>query len=106
MGFDPLCGEGAGNAAREAILAVAIIRAARENGGSAGMISHYSSRLLAGFLRHLQTCRQFYASAMTGDWWREELKLLDEGIRWIQERLSRLPPPAYRLVGFDLEPVG
>ena len=97
MRFDPICGEGAGNAVREAILASAVI--------PAGAIDHYAARLLAGFARHLNVCRKFYRAACTGPWWEAELADLERGRAWVYERLSSAATPQYRLVDFDLEPL-
>jgi hypothetical protein len=103
MSFDPICGEGAGNAVREAILASAVIGYAANCSDVGGVLTHYSSRLLMGFLRHLQLCRSFYASVRRSDWWNGELAKLDEGIEWTRLRLSGLPESRYRLINFDLE---
>ena len=96
MAFDPICGDGAGNAVREAILATAVIRA----GGTEEMLAHYRARLIAGFARHLELCRPFYA-AIEGDWWRAELAELDRGRAWCREQLSG-HEYRYQLQGFDL----
>ena len=104
MGFDPVCGEGAGNAVREAILASAAIRAIEDGADEQRVLQHYSSRLLAGFLRHLQSCREFYRAARSGPWWEAELEQLERGIRWTGAQLSTLPPTSFRLVDFDLRP--
>lgn len=100
MTFDPICGDGVGNAIREAILATAVIRAS-DHGDAESLHVHYRTRLTAGFLKHLELCRPFYA-ACSGDWWKTELKLLDEGIAWCRDQL-RSVPPRYRLEGFDLK---
>jgi hypothetical protein len=106
MGFDPVCGEGAGHAVREAILAVAALRAAIASPASfSDLLAHYSSRLLAGFLRHLTVCRQFYVSARRGNWWDAELASLDQGIGWTRQQLAQLPQPQFRLDGFSLAKV-
>jgi flavin-dependent dehydrogenase len=99
IGFDPICGEGAGNAVREAILAAAVIQAAPAE----SLLSDYSVRLLLGFLRHLETCRRFYSSARSGEWWDAEIAALERGIEWTGQRLSSLPKPSYRMVDFRLE---
>jgi hypothetical protein len=103
MTFDPICGDGVGNAIREAILATAVIRASAQ-GEVESLHAHYRTRLTAGFLKHLELCRPFYA-ACSGDWWVGELKLLDEGIAWCREQLRNAPPFRYRLEGFDLKMV-
>jgi hypothetical protein len=103
LAFDPLCGDGTGNAVREAILAAAVIRAAARGGDEERLAAHYGARLVAGFLRHLQLCRGFYVSGSRGPWWEREVAALDEGIAWCAAVL----PGAfeYRLRGFDLEEV-
>lgn len=101
MSFDPICGEGVGNAVREAILASAVVRL-RSN---ESVWSDYSARLLLGFLRHLDLCRGFYASAHETEWWAAELTALDQGIAWTRAQLSSFPKPRYRMVGFDLEQI-
>ena len=104
MGFDPICGEGVGHAVREAILATAVIRAIEnDEGRSEEVLAHYSARLGVGFLRHLNICRQFYAAGPSSEWWRLQLADLDAGIEWTRSQLSRRPPPALQLVGFDLK---
>jgi hypothetical protein len=102
VAFDPLCGEGVANAVREAILASAVIRAAVRGADVESLLAHYDSRLMSGFLRHLQMCRHFYTTGGTGPFWSSELQLLQRGITWLSERLDPHPPPRYRLVGFEL----
>ncbi len=106
IGFDPLCGDGTGNAVREAILAAAVIRAAASGGEVAGLVAHYRSRLIAGFQRHLELCRQFYQTGGTGGWWQTELALLMQGIDWCRRELAGSPGFQYRLDGFELKSIG
>jgi hypothetical protein len=102
VAFDPLCGEGVANAVREAILASAVIRAAVQGSDVESLLAHYNSRLMRGFLRHLQMCQHYYSTGGTGAFWRSELQLLHLGIEWLSERLYAHPSPRYRLVGFEL----
>jgi hypothetical protein len=102
VAFDPLCGEGVANAVREAILASAVIRAAVGGSDVESLLAHYDSRLMSGFLRHLQMCHQYYCTGGTGPFWSSELQLLRLGIEWLSERLHPQPSPRYRLVGFEL----
>ncbi len=104
MAFDPLCGEGAGNAAREAILAAAVIRASARGEVWEDLCAHYSTRLLGGFLRHLSVCRGYYADGREGPWWDYELALLDKGMDYVRAQ-SVHRGHLYRLKGFDLERV-
>jgi hypothetical protein len=103
MTFDPLCGDGTGNAVRESILAVAVIRAAAAGESSEPLLAHYRARLTAGMLRHLELCRAFYESANRGAWWEQERSALDRGIAWCRQSLTTAGPFHYRLNGFELE---
>ena len=100
MVFDPLCGDGTGNAVREAILAAAVIRA---SGPMEDVLEHYRRRLLAGFLRHLDQCRQFYLRGHSTDWWRSELQQILTGMNWCQAQVGDHRQFRYRLRDFDLE---
>jgi hypothetical protein len=103
MTFDPLCGEGAGNAAREAILACAAVRAIAGGQSEEEILAEYSLRLRLGFLRHLENCREFYRRDAASAFWASELEWIERGIAWTQEKLRGLGRPKFRLVGFDLE---
>jgi hypothetical protein len=106
IGFDPLCGEGTGNAARQAYLATAIIAALRKGEPVEDLLAHYTSRQTHGFLRHLQICLGFYQSAGSGSFWQSESALLQQGIEWAGEVLrEHARPPTHRLVGRQLEPI-
>ena len=101
VGFDPICGDGTGYAVREGILAAAVINAAARGEDEAALREHYTARVVAGFRRHLELCRDYYRTGGTGPWWREELKALERGIEWC----GRDPQFRYRLNGFELQPV-
>jgi hypothetical protein len=103
MGFDPICGEGVGHAVREAILVTAVLQAIANDFPAEEVLAHYSSRLLAGFFRHLIACREFYLAAHQSEWWNNELQLIQDGIQWTREELDKRPSAGYRLAGFDLE---
>jgi hypothetical protein len=105
MAFDPVCGEGASNAVREAILASAVMRAMSKGFAMEDVFAHYSSRLTAGFLRHLEACRDFYVRGNSGPFWESELQLLEEGIAWAQSRVNHGPQSRYRLIDFELQAV-
>ena len=105
MAFDPICGDGAGNAVREAILAAAVIRAASRGEDVDSLLQHYQSRLLAGFQRHLEQAAAFYRSGHGGTWWEQEAKALERGLAWCAQELAAAPSFRYRLNGFELEPV-
>jgi hypothetical protein len=102
MAFDPICGDGTAHAIREAILASAVLRALAGGGSPDNLLSHYESRLTAGFHRHLTLCRQFYLSGGTGPLWSSELEAIDRGIQWCEPKLSDRPGFRYQLRGFEL----
>ncbi len=105
MAFDPVCGEGASNAVREAILASAVVQAMSKGFATEDVFEHYTSRLTAGFLRHLQACRDFYVHGNSGPFWESELESLQQGIEWLKERLNHRPQSRYRLIDFELQAV-
>ncbi len=104
MGFDPLCGDGTGNAVREAILASAMIRAICTGGDPPSLIAYYQARLLAGFQKHIALCLDFYESGSAGPWWDRQLDDLKHGLEWCSEQLPVEAASRYRLNGFQLEP--
>src|SRR5258708_3016542 len=105
MAFDPVCGEGASNAVREAILASAVVRALSKGVATQDVFAHYSSRLTAGCLRHLEACRDFYVRGNSGQFWESEIELLEKGIERMQERFNLMLQSRYRLVDFELQAV-
>lgn len=105
MAFDPICGDGTAHAVREAILASAVIRAVFAGGDQGALLRHYEGRLTAGFRKHLELCRRFYESGSRSPWWREQADAVESGLRWCDERLRQGGGQAYRLNGFQLEPV-
>jgi hypothetical protein len=105
LAFDPLCGDGAGNAVREAILASALIRAVSAGGDPQSLAAHYQARLLGGFHRHIALCFDFYKAGHSSPWWDRQVEDLKRGLVWCSEQLAGMDPSRYRLNGFELEPV-
>jgi flavin-dependent dehydrogenase len=99
--FDPICGDGTAHAAREGILAAAALC----YGATEEALSHYASRLLAAFHKHLEVSRSYYSTGPQTEWWREQVQQLDEGLQWAQERMLELGPPRLRLNRDRLEPL-
>jgi hypothetical protein len=103
MGFDPICGDGTAHAVREAILAVAVVNAGAQAEETSELLAHYSSRLLAGFDRHLRLCGSLYSSGYGGTWWESELDRVKQGIAWCSRQVQPSTEFRYRLNGFVLE---
>jgi hypothetical protein len=101
--FDPICGEGTGNAVREAILASAVVEAAMRGEDVSALLQHYESRLTLGFLRHLHMCAQFYATGGASPFWQEQVHETQRGIAMISQRIQNQRPPAFRLRDLKLE---
>jgi hypothetical protein len=106
LGFDPICGDGVGNAAREAILGSAVIRSVAEGVDVDSLIRHYQARLMAGFRRHLAVCAGYYRAGRRGPWWDEQVQDTLRGLEWTAQGLQTVDAPRYRLKGFGLEPLG
>lgn len=110
LAFDPLCGDGTAQAAREASLAAATLHAIAGTDGSDEAVrpylDHYHSMLLAGMRRHLRQCGQFYATGTDSPWWRAQLDATREGFDWCSAQLAAFPEPRYRLDGLTLTPLG
>ena len=102
MAFDPICGDGTAHAIREAILTVAVIRAAAKGTETRELFSHYEARLTAGFERHLVQCLEFYRSGHGGPWWDSESRFLRQGLEWCARQLRDHREFHYRLEGFEL----
>jgi hypothetical protein len=105
LGFDPLCGDGTGNATREAILACAVAAAVVNGADEDSALEHYRARLHAGFMRHLEISREFYRSGGSGPWWKEQVQSAERGLEWCGLQLKSVTGFRYRLRGFSLEPV-
>ncbi|BBC73927.1 conserved hypothetical protein [Altererythrobacter sp. B11] len=104
IAFDPICGDGTAQAAREAILSAAVLAGIERGEDREALLTHYESMLLAAMRRHLQLCLQFYETGGTGRWWRTQAEALREGFAWCTARLGAMPEPRFLLRGFTLAP--
>jgi hypothetical protein len=102
MAFDPLCGDGTAHAIREAILAVAVVKAISDGGDAKQLLHHYEARLTAGFQRHLAVSLDFYQSGNSGTWWEQQKALLRQGLEWCASKLTEYGEFRYQLTGFEL----
>lgn len=104
LGFDPICGDGTAQAAREAILAAAVICSISRGGDARALLTHYRSMLIAAMRRHLQHCIQFYATGGQGEWWQAQTAELQRGYEACTRLLATMPEPQFVLRGFSLVP--
>ena len=105
MAFDPLCGEGTGNAVREAFLAIAVIQASFAGSDRSSLQSHYTRRLQLGFLRHLEICRQFYRNGGGSPFWTSACQALETGAGTLARSMPPEFRPRYRMLDRDLIPL-
>ena len=75
MSFDPLCGDGTGQAIRSVILTAAIINGIASGLSKNECLHHYSMRLANAFFCHLRTCIEYY-SAIPSVFWKTEINLM------------------------------
>ncbi|MES1974932.1 MAG: hypothetical protein V4472_20950 [Pseudomonadota bacterium] len=104
IAFDPICGDGTAQAAREAILAAAVLVAIRDGGDRKALLDHYQSMLIAAMRRHLQVSLPFYRSGGISPWWRAQADALAQGHAWCTARLATMPEPRFLLRGTRLVP--
>jgi len=102
IAFDPICGDGTAQAAREAVLAAAVIAGIREGGDTPALLDHYQAMLLAAMRRHLQISLPFYRSGGTSGWWREQAEAVADGYAWCTARLATIPEPRFLMRGARL----
>jgi len=102
IAFDPICGDGTAQAAREAVLAAAVVTGLVEGGDPAALLGHYHAMLLAAMRRHLQIAVGFYANGGTSPWWQEQAAATRAGYDWCTARLALLPEPRFVLHGTRL----
>ena len=99
IAFDPICGDGTAQAAREAILAAAVLAAIRDGGDRQALLGHYRAMLIAAMRRHLQVSLPFYRAGGDTPWWREQADALAQGHAWCTGQLARVPEPRFMLRG-------
>lgn len=105
ISFDPICGDGTGNAVRSAILASAVLDAVASGVSCDQGLRYYRWRLMQTFVHHIQFCDSFYRQAFSSAAWASELREASEAGFSISSELSHSGEPEFRLKGLDLVPV-
>jgi hypothetical protein len=82
-----------------------VIRTACDGADVPAVTAHYRARLLSGFKRHLEACREFYEAANSGPWWDQQIQDTQRGLNWTAEQLRSMPESRHRLNGFSLEAI-
>jgi len=99
LSFDPICGDGTSQAAREAILAAAVVAGIAEGGDAVALVAHYEAMLTAAMRRHLAMCMGFYQAGGDAPWWQQQRADLADGHAWCTDILARTPEPRFLLQG-------
>jgi len=94
MTLDPMSGNGIGSGLRSAILAAAVLDAARRETMPQACFDHYAQRLRDALRSHVRTCVDFYGRAANAADWRGEIGTMSEAL----DRLPSGPSlPAFML---------
>lgn len=104
LAFDPICGDGLGQALRSAILAAAAIEAVEGGEDRSGVRAFVRHRFGLAFLAHLDTCAGFYASLTPAASWTTELRAMREEASMLAQELPAPGRLRYRLIGSRLVP--
>lgn len=104
LAFDPICGDGLGQALRSAILAAAAIEAIEGGEDRSGVRAFVRHRFGLAFLAHLDTCAGFYASLTPAASWTTELRAMREEAAMLGQELPAPGRLRYRLIGSRLVP--
>jgi hypothetical protein len=103
VAFDPISGEGVGNALRGCILATAVLKGIASGMAPDRCLQYYDLRLRRALLQHVTQCISFYSSAFASEKWKEEIGL---GAREKHDMDLLLPEKLdFRLQGTNLAEV-
>lgn len=103
--YDPLCGDGTGDAVRGAILAAAVLDAAAHGPEPGRYVEHYRDRLACALHDHLLACHSFYSAGGFDSTWSAELEATADGLRHLSRVLASRPRFRYGLRGLQLTPL-
>ena len=103
--FDPVAGDGTGQAVRGAVLATAALESVACGMPEEDALGHYDHRVRLSFLRHLVHCLRYYEAAFAGApaWW-AELATLRRELADPANRALAARPFTHRLAGGTLVP--
>jgi hypothetical protein len=103
--FDPLCGDGTGQALRSGLLAAAVIEAIERGQPEEACLLHYLYRLRRAMRAHLKATILFYENAPSENTWRREIEKANQALgRIAHDELDRNTQGGsrYRLECFSL----
>jgi len=101
IAMDPICGDGAGYAARAALWVSALADALREGADPAEVAAQYNTRIALAFRGHLRECLNHYAVAPFSSRWRHEIRETERGIAALDRLCVNRSPLQWGLAGLD-----
>ncbi|HKA71360.1 MAG TPA: hypothetical protein VKE26_06110 [Xanthobacteraceae bacterium] len=105
LAFDPLCGDGTGQALRCGLLAGAVIAAIARGEPEAACLTHYRQRLRRAMRAHLNAVIAFYAMAPCHDLWEREIARARQALDPLAaDDVHPAAPTRYRLERLSLVP--
>jgi 2-polyprenyl-6-methoxyphenol hydroxylase-like FAD-dependent oxidoreductase len=104
MAFDPICGDGTGQAIRSALLAAASLDAIEAGGDFRSIRENYRRRLKLAFCGHLDSCLALYGSLQPRSLWAGELLQMSRAAAALRDGLPGPGALDYRLMGTRLVP--
>jgi hypothetical protein len=105
LSFDPLCGDGTGQALRCGLLAAAVIAAIKQGEPEEGCLTHYRYRLRRAMLAHLKATIAYYEIAVCRDVWRRDIEMAGQALDYIAcgvPAVGSAKRASYRLQRFSL----
>lgn len=105
LAFDPLCGDGTGQALRCGLLAGAVIAAIARGEPEAACLTHYRQRLRRAMRAHLNAVIAFYSMAPCHDLWEREIARARQALDPLAaDDVHPAAPTRYRLERLSLVP--
>ena len=103
VSFDPVCGDGTGNAVRSAILAAAVIDAVTDGLPRVDGLGYYSGVWNRRSSRHARLCEGFYRSEFHASVWADEMSRSSRACESLRtDGQTTHDPPRFRLDGLRL----
>jgi hypothetical protein len=105
LSFDPLCGDGTGQALRCGLLAAAVIAAIVQGEPQQDCLAHYRDRLRRAMLAHLKATIDYYEIAPCHDLWRRDNEMAHQALDDIAHGASAMrgaKDPRYQLQRLSL----
>jgi 2-polyprenyl-6-methoxyphenol hydroxylase-like FAD-dependent oxidoreductase len=102
LSFDPLCGDGTGQALRCGLLAAAVLGAISQGEPESDCLAHYRYRLRRAMLAHLRATIGYYRNVPHREIWQNEIEVANRLFHNLARGPIDVDKTRYRLQGFSL----